>query len=192
MTKPVRTLATYADLEKVPPHLVAEIIHGVLETHPRPVGRHGVAQGALQGEIYNPYQRGRGGPGGWLFIPEPQLHLGAHVLVPDVAGWKRERLPDVPKTPGITTAPDWVCEVLSPATAKRDRGAKQAIYAEFGISYFWVVDPANRLIDAYQLVAGKWMLLGSVGGDDEVSLPPFEAARFTLDLLFPFDQTSDD
>jgi Uma2 family endonuclease len=192
MTKPVPTPATYADLEKVPPHLVAEIIHGVLETHPRPVGRHGAAQATLQGELHSPYRKGSGGPGGWIFISEPELHLGSHVLVPDIAGWKRERLPDVPKTPGITVPPDWVCEVLSPATAKRDRGAKQMIYAEFGISHFWVVDPSNRLIDAYQLVAGKWMLLGSVGGSDEVSLPPFEAARFPLDLLFPFDQTSEE
>ena len=192
MAKPVRTPATYADLEKVPPHLVAEIIDGVLETHPRPVGRHGLAQGVVHGEIYSPYQRGRGGPGGWLFIQEPQLHLGPHVLVPDVAGWKRERLPDVPRSPGILVTPDWVCEVLSPSTAKRDRGAKQAIYAEFSVSYFWVVDPSNQLLDAYQLVAGKWMLLGTVGGSDDVALPPFEAARFPLDALFPFDQTSDE
>ena len=192
MTKPVPTPATYADLEKVPPHLVAEIIHGVLETHPRPVGRHGVAQNSIQGELYAPYQRGRGGPGGWLFIAEPELHLGPHVLVPDIAGWRRERLPDVPRTPGIKVPPDWVCEVLSPSTAKRDKGAKATIYAEFGIPYFWVVDPSNQLIDAYQLVAGKWMLLGSVGGANEVSLPPFEEARFALDVLFPFDQTSDE
>jgi Uma2 family endonuclease len=192
MNKPVKRPATYADLEKVPPHLVAEIIHGVLETHPRPVGRHGVAQSHLQGELYSPYGRGRGGPGGWIFIGEPELHLGPHVLVPDVAGWRKERLPDVPRTPGIAVAPDWVCEVLSPSTAKRDRGAKQSIYAEFGIQFFWVVDPSNQILDAYHLLAGKWMLMGTVGGSDEVSLPPFEDARFPLDVLFPFDQTADE
>ena len=116
--------ATYADLEAVPEHLVGEIIFGVLETHPRPAPKHAAAHSALTDELAGPYQKGRGGPGGWVFLIEPELHLGPHVLVPDIAGWRRDRLPHLPKTAYIETPPDWVCELLSPSTENRDRGAK--------------------------------------------------------------------
>ena len=187
MTKPITKPATYADLEKVPPHLVAEIIHGVLETHPRPMPRHGIAASAINGELSYPFQRGRGGPGGWIFITEPELHLGDHVLVPDLAGWRRERLPVLPQKVGITVAPDWICEILSPSTARLDQGPKRRIYGEFGVAFLWLLDPATRVLDAYQLVAGKWILQGTATGSDDVCLPPFDAVSFSLDVLFPLD-----
>jgi Uma2 family endonuclease len=187
MTKPVTKPATYADLEKVPPHLVAEIIHGVLETHPRPLPRHGAAAFSLSGELSSPFQRGRGGPGGWIFMVEPELHLEKNVLVPDLAGWRRERLPTMPEQVGITTTPDWVCEILSPSTARIDQGPKRSLYAEWGVAYLWMLDPATRVLDGYQLVAGKWVLQGTATGSDEVCLPPFDAISFSLDSLFPLD-----
>lgn len=182
-----KTEATYADLEKVPPHLVAEIIHGVLETHPRPVPRHGIAANSLSDELTSPFQKGRGGPGGWIFITEPELHLGPHVLVPDLAGWKRERMPSLPKNVGITVSPDWACEILSPSTARIDREAKLPIYAAQGVGFVWLIDPASRFLDAYQNVAGKWMLVGTATGDGDVCLRPFDAITFSLNELFPLD-----
>jgi hypothetical protein len=187
MGTPVTQTATYADLEKVPPHLVAEIIHGVLQTNPRPLPRHGLAANALGYEVTGPFQKGRGGPGGWIFMVEPELHLCPHVLVPDIAGWRRERLPTMPEQVGITTPPDWVCEILSPSTARLDQGPKRQIYAVQGVAYLWLLSPDTRVLDAYQLVADKWMLLGTATGGDEVCLPPFDAVRFSLDALFPLD-----
>ena len=126
--------ATYEDLLAVPEHLVAEILFGRLVTHPRPAPRHAVARSALGSVLGPPFQFGRGGPGGWIFMVEPELHLGAHVVVPDLAAWRRERLPALPETAWIEIAPDWVCEVLSPSTERYDRGDKRLIYAEAGVA----------------------------------------------------------
>ena len=191
MAEPAHSQASYADLEKVPANLVAEILHGTLVTHPRPSPRHGVASNVLGAELTSGFQHGRGGPGGWIFIDEPELHLGPHVVVPDIAGWRRERLSSLPDTAWIETPPDWVSEVLSPSTEYYDRGAKREIYAEAGVGYLWFVDPLKRNLEAFQLVAGKWMLLGFIGGGDDVRLPPFDAVSFSLALLWPFDPPSD-
>ena len=190
MSAPAKKLATYADLEAVPPHLVAEIIYGSLETHPRPVIRHATAMSQLFLELANPFDRGRGGPGGWHFLFEPELHLGRNVVVPDIAGWRRERLPDFPNSAYIEIAPDWVCEILSPATSKLDRGPKRAIYAEAGVPYLWLIDPQERVIEAFQITAGNWLLVGVATGSDNVRLPPFDAVSFSLDILFPSDPAS--
>jgi Uma2 family endonuclease len=185
MSKPVLIPATYADLEKVPPHLVAEIIHGVLETHPRPVGRHVRASTRMGMVLGGPYDLGNGGPGGWVFVDEPQLHLGPHVLVPDLAAWRVERAPDLSGDATITAVPDWICEILSPSTARLDRGAKMQIYAENGVNFYWLLDPLTRYLDAYQLVAGKWMRIGGLTGEGDINFPPFDATSFPIDLLFP-------
>jgi Uma2 family endonuclease len=179
--------ATYADLEAVPDHLVAEIINGVLETHPRPRPRHGAAAGELYAELTLPFRRGRGGPGGWIFVIEPELHLGRHVVVPDIAGWRRERLPVEPETAFIETPPDWVCEILSPSTARLDRGPKRRIYAEAGVEHLWLLDPADGVLEGFALTGGRWLLLGTVERGEAVALPPFDAVSFPLDDLFPFD-----
>src|SRR5690349_11138621 len=117
MAEPAKRRTTYADLQAIPEHLVAEIIDGELLTHPR----HGAAASALGIKLGQPFQFGQNGPGGWIFIDEPELHVGSHVLVPDLAGWRRERLPAYPETSYFTTAADWVCEVLSASTELRDR-----------------------------------------------------------------------
>src|SRR5436190_12381377 len=128
--------ATYADLEAVPPNKVAELIGGVLHVMPRPAPRHVNAEGALQGELFGPFQRGRGGPGGWWILPEPELHFPdptapgeIEALAPDVAGWRRERMPELPETAYFTLAPDWLCEVLSRSTEDVDRDDKMPVYA---------------------------------------------------------------
>lgn len=121
--------ATYADIEALPPHVVGEVLFGVLHSHPRPAPRHAAASSAIGIELGNPFQRGRGGPGGWVFIDEPELRLGPHVIVPDIAAWRRERLPTPPEAAFIATPPDWVCEVMSPSTGRTDRTDKLAIYA---------------------------------------------------------------
>ncbi|MDR4306485.1 Uma2 family endonuclease [Chelatococcus sambhunathii] len=185
---PALKRATYADLEAVPSHLVAEIVDGRLETHPRPRPRHGGAAIELSYELTGPYRRGRGGPGGWIFIPEPELHLGPDVVVPDLAGWRRERLPTEPETAYIETPPDWVCEILSPATARLDRGPKRRIYAEAGVAFLWLLDPAERQLECFALAAGSWMLKATFQPGDEVRVEPFDAVGFPLDVLFPFDE----
>jgi Uma2 family endonuclease len=178
--------ATYADLEAVPDHLVAEIIDGVLETHPRPRPRHGIAAARLSGELDRPFARGRGGPGGWVFIIEPELHLGFQVVVPDLAGWRRERMPTEPEDAFIETSPDWVCEILSPSTIRLDRGRKRRIYGEAGVDFLWLLDPAAGVLEGFALTDGRWLLLDTVLRGETVAIPPFDAVPFPLDDLFPF------
>ena len=178
--------ATYQDVLDAPPNQVAEIVHGALHTHPRPAPRHAWASSGLGANIAPPFGYGRGGPGGWWIIDEPELHLGEDILVPDLAGWRRERMPDPPETAYFTIAPDWVCEVLSPSTRALDLGTKRAAYAREGIQYLWLVDPDVCTLEAFQLRDGRWVLLDTLIGDAPVSLPPFEAIRFSLgDLWWP-------
>jgi Uma2 family endonuclease len=171
----------------VPAHLVAEIIDGVLETHPRPRPRHRIATAGLAAELGPPFGRGRGGPGGWIFMVEPELHLGPQVVVPDLAGWRRERMPVEPETAFVETPPDWICEILSPSTSRLDRGPKRRIYAEAGVGHLWLLDPADGVLEGFALTGGQWLLLGTVERGEPVSLPPFDAVSFPLDDLFPFD-----
>ena len=124
-----RGRATYQDVLDAPAHQVAEIVAGTLYTHPRPAPVHTIASSVLGGELNPPFHRGRGGPGGWWILDEPELHLGEDVLVPDLAGWRRERMPDRPDTPYFTLAPEWVCEVLSPSTRRVDLQEKRPVYA---------------------------------------------------------------
>lgn len=180
--------ATYADLEAVPPHLVAEIIFGTLETHPRPSPKHATAQGAVAAELGGPFQRGRGGPGGWIFMIEPELHLGPHVVVPDIAGWRRERLPHLPATAFVETPPDWVCELLSPSTENLDRGPKRRIYATYGVGHMWFVDATGCRLESYGLHDGCYAVYETFDGDDDVKAPPFDAVLFPVSALWPLDQ----
>ncbi|SFV11353.1 MULTISPECIES: Uma2 family endonuclease [unclassified Methylobacterium] len=179
--------ATYADLEAVPAHLVAEIIDGVLETHPRPRPRHAMAASDLSTLLGTPFRYGRGGPGGWIFMIEPELHLGAHVVVPDLAAWRRERVPTDLEAAHIEIPPDSVCEILSPSTVRLDRGRKRRIYAEAKIGHLWLLDPAAGVLEGFALADGRWVLLATVQRGESVALPPFDAVPFPLDDLFPFD-----
>jgi Uma2 family endonuclease len=206
MPKPKARAATYADIEALPPNLVGEIIFGALYTHARPSPRHGGAAGELQLEIGNPFGRGRGGPGGWIFIVEPELHLGPHVIVPDIAGWRRERLTPFPGTAYIEAPPDWLAEVLSPSTqavlpeasAENHRTDKLAVYAESGVKHCWYVDPIAKTLEVLELTGAvsagatsapetpskKWLLAAAFKDADPVTAPPFEVHTFPLDVLW--------
>ena len=187
MAQPKTWPATYADIEALPPHVTGEIALGVLHTHPRPSPRHGIAAGELHAELSNPFRRGRGGPGGWVFIPEPELHLGPNIIVPDIAGWRRERLPALPETAGIKTPPDWLCEVLSPSTQRFDRTTKLALYAAFAVAHCWYVDPVAKTLEVFERQGDKWLLTATFKDADPVTAPPFEAHTFPLDVLWPFE-----
>lgn len=178
--KPAPHPATYDDLCRVPPHLVAEILDGELYTHPRPAPRHAVAFSNLTDELVGPFGKGRGGPGGWWIIGEPEVHLDAQVLVPDLAGWRRVRMPVLPDSAWFDLVPDWVCEILSPATARSDRVVKMRIYAEQGALHLWLLDPGLQTLETYGLDDGRWVLLETCAGADRVAAPPFEVIAFAL------------
>jgi Uma2 family endonuclease len=179
--------ATYADLEAVPEHLVAEIIDGELMTHPRPSFRHGAAATSLVDELTGPFQKGRMGPGGWIIIIEPEIKFEQDVLVPDVAGWRKERLPGYPEHNYVEIAPDWICEVLSGSTEKRDRSIKKRIYAAGGVPYLWLIDPRLQLLEVFELRDERWTDAGIWNSDDIVRAPPFDAIEFNLADLWPLD-----
>ena len=176
--------ASYADLLALPGHLVGEIIDGELHTHPRPGPRHAWACSVLGGKLGDAYGWGTGGPGGWWIIDEPELHLKNDIVVPDLAGWRRERMPELPETAWFELAPDWICEILSPATARADRAIKMPLYAREGIPYFWLVDPVLRTLEGYRLVEGHWILLATLKDTDPVRLPPFDGTEFSLGSLW--------
>ena len=180
--------ATYADIEAAPEHLVAEIIDGTLVTHPRPAPRHAVTSHALAAELGQPFQKGRGGPGGWVFFNEPEIKFGDNILVPDIAAWRRGRFSGYPDTNWMEIAPDWLCEVLSPSTEKRDRTVKFRIYAEAGISHLWLIDPRLQILEAYELRDGGRQRLGAWNGDQTVRVPPFDAITIALADLWPLDR----
>ena len=177
--------AIYQDVLNAPPHMVAEIVDGTLYTNPRPAMPHAKASSGLGGIVNQSYEHGRGGPGGWWIVDEPELHLGEDILVPDIAGWRRERMPEYPIGAYCTLAPDWVCEVLSPSTRRLDLGPKRAVYAREGVSYLWLVDPDVRSLEAFELRGNEWVLIDKLFDDAPVSLPPFDAISFNLGDLWP-------
>ena len=179
-----RGRATYQDVLDAPAHQVAEIINGTLHTHPRPAPTHGEASSNLGFELGPPFGRGRGGPGGWRIHFEPELHLGDEILVPDLAGWRRERMPELPDTAYFTLAPDWACEVLSASTRRVDLQEKRPAYAREGVAYLWLVDPADRTLEAFELRDGEWVLIACAKDDDPVSVRPFDAITFSLGDLW--------
>ena len=172
--------ATYEDLLQVPEHLVAEILGGELHTHPRPTPKHARASSILGGLFTGPFDLGSGGPGGWWILDEPELHLADDIMVPDLAGWRRERMPELPEIAWFELAPDWACEVLSPSTAKDDRALKMPRYARYRVAHFWLIDPIVRTLEAYELRDGQWSLLTTLKDDEAVRLAPFEAIEFSL------------
>ncbi|HXH90432.1 MAG TPA: Uma2 family endonuclease [Thermoanaerobaculia bacterium] len=184
MTDLVLRCATYEDLLKVPDHLVAELIDGELYTSPRLAPRHSNVMTLLGSDLNVRFQRGRGGPGGWWILDMLQLRLAAESLVPDIVGWRRERLPNLPDTATIDVAPDWVCEVQSPSTALFDRVKKLPVYAGQGVQHVWLVDPAVRTLEVLRLENRRWILLGNYSDDDIVRAEPFEAVQIELGALW--------
>ena len=131
------------------------------------------------------FHHGSDGPGGWWIIFEPELHLGDDIVVPDLAGWRRERMPNFPDTAYVTLAPDWVCEVLSPSTRKLDVHDKRLIYAREGVGHLWFIDPAVRTLEAFEFHGGRWLLIATAQDDDPIRIPPFDAVTFGLGRLWP-------
>ncbi len=170
---------------QAPEHLVAEVVDGDLYTHPRPAGKHAKAASVLGMDIGGPFHRGRGGPGGWVILYEPELHLGADILVPDLAGWRRERLPDIGEEIYFTLAPDWACEILSPTTALLDRTRKMPIYARERVGHLWLVDPGIRTIEVYRLDGEGYRAAQTHGGSEVVGLEPFDSVPLELAALWP-------
>lgn len=184
MAVTIRAPATYADIEALPAHMIGQILFGTLHAHPRPAPRHARAAGEAFAELRDPFDRGRGGPGGSIFLVEPELHLGPHVVVPDIAGWRRERLTPFPDTAAITTPPDWVCEVVSPSTRRIDRTDKLAVYATFEVGHAWYVDPDPQTLEVFARSGAAWLLAATFKDTDPVAAPPFEAHTFALDVLW--------
>ncbi|MFO0614853.1 MAG: Uma2 family endonuclease [Polyangiaceae bacterium] len=184
MNEPARKQATYEDLLAVPDHLRAEILDGVLYTMPRPATRHAAAASALGEELGPPFKRGRGGPGGWILLDEPELHLGSDILVPDMGGWRRERMPSLPDAPFISLSPDWVCEVLSRSTETRDRTIKLDIYRRERVQHVWFVEPIRKTLEVFRLTPDGWLLVGVHSGDAKVRAEPFDAIELELGTLW--------
>ena len=176
--------ATYRDVIESPAHMVAEIIGGELRLSNRPATPAAAAATTLGEELGPPFHRGRGGPGGWLILREPELHLGEDILVPDLAGWRRDRLPILPDAAFLTLPPDWICEVLSKSTENMDRTEKMPIYAASGVPYAWLVHPRRHFLEAYRLHAGTWAAIAVYREADRARIPPFDAIELDLAALW--------
>lgn len=175
--------ATYQDVLDAPEHKVAEIIAGELRLH-RPSNPATAVATSLTAELATSFGRGRGGPGGWIILFEPELHFGDEVVVPDLAGWRRDRLPVIPDEPFLTLPPDWVCEVLSKSTERTDRLEKMPLYASVGIRHAWLVHPRDRSVEAFRLHDGKWLSIGVYKDSDRARIEPFDAVEMELALLW--------
>jgi Uma2 family endonuclease len=174
--------ATYEDLLKVPDILIAEIVDGELFTFPRPASPHARAASSI-GQDVSPFDRqsgGPGGPGGWWVLFEPELHLGADILVPDLAGWRRERMPVLEDVAYFELAPDWVCEVVSPSTARVDRMRKMPVYARERVGHLWIVHPGLQTLEVYRLEGQRWMVASSHVGAEGAHAEPFEAIELDM------------
>ena len=180
--KPLKKNATYDDLKKVPDHFVAEMFDGDLWAFPRPALPHANAAGSLFGEIYKSFHRKD--PSGWVLLFEPELHFGRDVLVPDIAGWRRTRLPNVPAEAYLALAPDWICEVLSTSTEAIDRGKKLRIYARERVAHVWLIDPIARSLEVTSLHTGRWAKLDRYEGEAKVRAAPFDAIELELGALW--------
>jgi len=179
--------ATYEDLLKLPDHVIGEIIAGELVVSPRPSGPNIGVASALGFELGPPYQFGRGGgPGGWWILDEPEVELARDVnhVVPDLAGWKKDRLPQLPTGHVFTVVPDWICEIISPASVRRDRVEKFHLYAGAGVPFYWLVDPLAQTLEAFALEGGRWVSVGAFARADKARVPPFAEVELDLATLW--------
>lgn len=184
MSSALKKNATYADLSAVPDNFVAEILGGELYASPRPASPHAHAAHLLGFELTGPFEVGRNGPGGWWFLSEPELHFGADLVVPDLAGWRRERMPVMPAVAHFTLAPDWLCEVLSPSTEAIDRRKKLPIYARGGVRNVWMIDPLQQTLEVLRLESQRWSLVATHEADARVRAEPFDAIELVLRTLW--------
>ena len=186
VSDPAKRLATYADLLVLPGDERGEVIGGEIVVQPSPTPAHQSTIGEIYAELRNPFQRGRGGPGGWWLIQDVDVEFSVHdILRPDISGWKRDRVPDFPAERPVRHRPDWLCEGLSPRTALHDQGDKRAIYQRAGVPWYWLVDPLNRTLSVLRLVPDGYVVDRVAGDQGMVALPPFEAVTIDLASIFP-------
>lgn len=190
MSNPVKQhkKATYDDILKLPENMVGEIIGGELFVSPRPANKHALAATRLTGKLGPTFGGGGEGPGGWWIISEPEIHVGKkteeEVYVPDLAGWRRERMPEYPDAPFFELVPDWVCEILSPSNMRLDRTKKVPQYASLGVKHLWLINPRDKTLEVLRLESGKWILLSTHVEADKVIAEPFQAMEFDLGALW--------
>ncbi len=184
MAAPARKPATYDDLLALDEKLVGEILNGDLYAMPRPAKRHALAGSNLGGALFGPFKLGQGGPGGWLILDEPELHLGTDVIVPDLAGWRRERAPLIDDIAFFDVAPDWVCEILSPSTSRIDRAVKLPLYQRYGVSHVWLLDPIAQTLEVLERETSTWRLKYVFSGEERVRAAPFDAIELELGALW--------
>jgi len=186
---PVRRPATYEDIVALPPHVTGEVIDGELHVSPHPAIPQAYSRSTLGMDLGSAFMRGRGGPGTWWVLQQPEIHFGKDVVVPDLAGWRKSRLPAIPPEPFFSLTSDWVCEVLSPSTASFDRVKKMRVFAREGVGPAWLVDPAARTLEAYELSAGRWTPLGAHERDEVVRAAPFGDIEIPLADLWVGEAT---
>lgn len=181
--------ATYDDLRKLPDHVVGEIINGELIVSPRPASPHANAARSVGSQIdgfHGPAGSGPG-PGGWVILPEPELRFGRDVLVPDLAAWRRERMPRMPNVATFELSPDWVCEIASPSTERLDRTKKMVVYARVGVPHLWIIKPTEHTLENYRLIDGRWTVVETIDGIEtpRARVSPFDALELDLARWWP-------
>jgi hypothetical protein len=185
MALPLKKPATYDDLLALPENVVGEIVDDELHVSPRPASSHALVSAALVADLLVPFGFGRqGGPGGWVILMEPELHIAGQVMVPDLAGWRRERMPVVPDAPFFDLPPDWLCEVISASTGALDRAKKMPHYARAGVGHVWLVDPTPQTLEIFRLDGEGWRLAATHAGDAVVAARPFDAVALDLARLW--------
>lgn len=186
VTLKTKAQATYADIEALPTGWVGELVSGTLYGHPRPTVGHAEVESSLAALLKGPFDHGVNGPGGWWILVEPELHLGRDVIVPDLAAWRKERIPRQPdpSEPFITLPPDWVCEILSPSTERVDRFKKLPRYHEVGVAHLWLVNPADRTLEIFEREDRGYLRTGGYEGDAEIREAPFDALPLPLNRLW--------
>jgi Uma2 family endonuclease len=184
MSELAKKKATYEDLCGIPENTIGEIVDGELIVTPRPSRKHARSAFVLGNKIGSPYDLGEGGPGGWIFLIDPEIGLGEQIVVPDMAGWKRERFPFEEDHKWISAVPDWVCEILSPSTFRTDKVKKMPIYAHHGVGHIWLIEPVAMTMDAFALESGRWVLLASFAENDKVRAEPFQEIEISLEDLW--------
>lgn len=189
MADPARRRATYQDVLDAPPNMVAEVIFGELHLFPRPRMRHAVAASTLGSELLTLFASAKRGPGGWVILDEPEVHLGSEpdIIVPDIAGWRRERMPRIPREAAFTTlAPDWVCEVLSPSTQALDRADKMEVYRREAVRHVWHIEPAGQTLEVFRFdeTSQRYLQAAVWRGGVAVRAEPFDAVELDLAPLW--------
>lgn len=180
--------ATYEDILKLPENRVGEIIDGELYMSPRPSSKHALAASRLTGKLEPSYGGGGKGPGGWWIITEPEIHLGKkpneEIIVPDLAGWRKEKMPEFPDVAFFDVVPDWVCEILSVSNMRLDKTKKVPLYASSGVKHLWLINPRDKTLEVFRLENGIWGLLSNYAEADKVKAEPFQDMEFDLGNLW--------